>query len=112
MQEFTGSVDITGSLNVEGFTEVIGIVNIPSGSGYYSGSGEGLFNIPRSALAPDALQSALIVSGAVTASVDPQTGFVVTSVDSGSTFSGSIFYHLVHHSLVVVKTYLIFLVQH
>jgi len=82
----TGSVttELSGSLLVSGN------VNLNSGSSF-SGSGENLFNIPRSALTEDALETNLIISGAVTASVDPQDGFVVTSIDSGSTFSGSIF---------------------
>jgi hypothetical protein len=74
----------TGSVNVKG--QVI----IPSGSGYFSGSGEGLSNIPRSALTQDALLSSFIVSGSVTASVDPNDGFVVTSYASGSTFYGNV----------------------
>jgi len=77
--EFTGSVDVSGS------------IFIPSGSGLFSGSGRGLFDIPRSALAPDALLSTFIASGSVTASVSPDEGFVVTSVNSGSKFSGSVF---------------------
>ena len=85
-------VEGTGSVTSEfsGSIFVSGAIQLNSGSAF-SGSGENLFNIPRSALAPDALQSALIISGSVTASVDPQEGFVVTSVASGSTFSGSIF---------------------
>jgi len=77
--EFTGSVDVSGS------------IFIPSGSGVFSGSGKGLFDIPRSALAPDALLSTFIASGSVTASVAPNEGFVVTSVQSGSKFSGSVY---------------------
>src|SRR6056300_414121 len=47
-QEFTGSVEITGSLTTNG------IVEIPFDStGFFSGSGEGLTNIPRSALTED-----------------------------------------------------------
>jgi len=82
----TGSVttELSGSLLVSGN------VNLNSGSSF-SGSGENLFNIPRSALTEDALETNLIISGAVTASVSPDTGFTVTSVESGSTFSGSIF---------------------
>ena len=100
----TGSV--TASLSTDGFFRVFGTgsvttelsgsllvsgnVNLNSGSSF-SGSGENLFNIPRSALTEDALETNLIISGAVTASVDPETGFVITSIDSGSTFSGSVF---------------------
>ena len=82
----TGSVttELSGSLFVSGN------VNLNSGSSF-SGSGENLFNIPKSALTEDALETNLIISGAVTASVSPDTGFVVTSEESGSTFSGSIF---------------------
>jgi hypothetical protein len=85
-------VESTGSVKSEfsGSVFVSGAVQLNSGSAF-SGSGANLFDIPRSALAPDALQSPLITSGSVTASVDPQTGFVVTSVDSGSIFSGSLF---------------------
>src|SRR6056300_1284123 len=46
-QQFTGSVEITGSITLGEGT-------------FYSGSGEGLFDIPRSALAPDALTSPVI----------------------------------------------------
>jgi hypothetical protein len=76
--EFTGSVDVSGS------------IFIPSGSGFFSGSGIGLFDIPRSALSPDALESTLISSGSVTASVSPNFGFKVQSAASGSEFTGSI----------------------
>jgi hypothetical protein len=41
-------------------------------------------------LTPDALISTEIKSGSVTASVSPEFGFVVTSVDSGSQFTGSV----------------------
>jgi len=71
--------------------DVSGSIFIPSGSGVFSGSGKGLFDIPRSALAPDALLSTFIASGSVTASVAPNEGFVVTSVQSGSKFSGSVY---------------------
>jgi len=76
--EFTGSIDVSGSIFLN------------SGS-FYSGSGRGLFDIPRSALTPDALLSTLITSGSVTASVTPQFGFKVESSLSGSQFTGSIF---------------------
>ncbi|MGY8865753.1 MAG: beta strand repeat-containing protein, partial [Methylophagaceae bacterium] len=81
----TGSVttELSGSLLVSGN------VNLNSGSSF-SGSGENLFNIPKSALTDDALFTNLIISGAITASVDPDTGFVVTSIDSGSTFFGDV----------------------
>jgi len=75
--QFTGSLIVSGA--------IIGIY-----SGSFSGSGEKLFNIPRSALAPDALLSPLIASGSVTASVSPNQGFVVTSTTSGSQFTGSV----------------------
>jgi len=73
--EFTGSVDILGNVSASMF----------------SGSGRGLFDIPRTALADDVFISNLIASGSITASVSPDRGFIVESVDSGSTFSGSIF---------------------
>ena len=69
---------------------VSGTVQLNSGS-KFSGSGEDLFDIPRSALTEDALLSTFITSGSVTASVSPDEGFVVTSIESGSTFSGSVF---------------------
>jgi hypothetical protein len=75
--EFTGSIEISGS------------VTLASGS-IYSGSGAGLFDIPRSALTPDALLTTLLTSGSVTASVTPQFGFRVESSISGSQFTGSI----------------------
>ena len=68
---------------------VSGNVNLNSGSSF-SGSGENLFNIPQSALTDDALETNLIISGAVTASVSPDEGFVITSIDSGSTFFGDV----------------------
>src|SRR6056300_1352152 len=76
--EFSGSVFVSGNIQL----------NVSSS---FSGSGANLFDIPRSALTEDALETNLIISGAVTASTSPDEGFVVTSVDSGSTFSGSIF---------------------
>ena len=81
----TGSVttELSGSLLVSGN------VNLNSGSSF-SGSGENLFNIPKSALTDDALETNLIISGAVTASVSPDEGFVITSIDSGSTFFGDV----------------------
>jgi hypothetical protein len=75
---FSGSLIVSGNIQVE------------TGS-FFSGSGAGLKDIPRSALSVDALVSTEIKSGSVTASVAPNTGFVVTSVVSGSTFSGSLF---------------------
>ncbi len=79
-----GNTVISGSLIVSGNIELL------SGSSY-SGSGARLFNIPRTALTPDALLTTEIKSGSVTASVSPNIGFVVTSVASGSQFSGSLF---------------------
>ena len=69
---------------------VSGAVQLNSGS-KFSGSGEDLFDIPRSALTEDALLSTFIRSGSVTASVSPNDGFVVNSEESGSTFTGSVF---------------------
>jgi len=77
--EFSSSIFVSGSLGIE----------LASGSSY-SGSGARLFNIPRTALAPDALFSEKIVSGSVTASVSPNFGFVVTSIETGSTFYGEV----------------------
>jgi hypothetical protein len=64
-----------------------GSIFLSSGS-FLSGSGRFLFDIPQSALSEEVFR---ISSGSVTASVSPDKGFVVESVDSGSTFSGSIF---------------------
>ena len=72
-QEFTGSINVSGSLNVD--------------DGIISGDGSGLFNIPQSALSEDAI---LIASGSVTASVSPDKGFKVESIDKGSQFTGSV----------------------
>ena len=77
-----GDTTITGSLFVKDRIEAREI------SASFSGSGRNLFDIPQSALSGD---SNRIASGSVTASVSPDRGFVVTSVDSGSIFSGSIF---------------------
>ena len=81
----TGSVttELSGSLFVSG------TVQLNSGS-KFSGSGEDLFDIPRSALTEDALLSTFIRSGSVTASVTPDDGFIVNSIESGSTFFGDI----------------------
>ena len=57
-----------------------------SGS-FFQGDGSGLFNIPKSALSGD---SPRIASGSVTASVSPDDGFRVISINSGSQFSGSV----------------------
>ena len=84
VESATVGSQITGSMFVTG--------NIQLGVGaYYSGSGEKLFNIPRSALTPDALVAALIASGSVTASTTPDFGFKVISAESGSQFTGSLF---------------------
>jgi len=84
-QEFTGSVEITGSLTTEG------VVEIPFDSaGFFSGSGEGLSNIPRSALTEDAQVSSRITSGSVTASVSPDFGFRLEGANKAE-FSSSIF---------------------
>ena len=66
----------------------IGNVTIPSGSGFFSGSGAGLFDIPADAIVD--LDQSRILSGSVTASVTPDDGFVVRSIDSGSTFFGEV----------------------
>jgi hypothetical protein len=84
--QLTGSVSISGSLFVSPFS---GSIQLASGSSYY-GEGQFLRNIPRSALTEDALISTEIKSGSVTASVSPDFGFVVQSVESGSQFTGSI----------------------
>ena len=82
---FVGSVDVDGLVTV---TDSINIEVMVSS--IFTGSGAGLFDIPRSALTEDALLTTEIVSGSVTASVSPDTGFIVTSIDSGSTFSGEV----------------------
>ena len=76
--QFTGSLFVTG--NIE-----LGV------GGVYSGSGRNLFDIPRSALTPDALVATLIGSASVTASTSPDFGFRVISAQSGSSFTGSLF---------------------
>jgi len=77
--KFTGSLFVTG-----------GIVQLAVGS-FYSGSGQGLFNIPLSALAEEVVAATRIQTGSVTASVSPERGFQVISVASGSQFTGSLF---------------------
>ena len=73
--------------SIESGSTFFGDVKLSSGS-VFSGSGAELFNIPRAALTPDALLSNLIASGSVTASVTPEDGFTITSIESGSTFFG------------------------
>ena len=92
---FTGSLFVSGN------------VVIPSGSGFFSGSGEGLFNIPISALNIDSLVSTRIASGSVTASVSPNFGFVVNSFESGSSFSGSIQFLCFQDSFSLYKSILL-----
>ncbi len=72
---------------------VSGNVEIPSGSGFFSGSGEGLFNMPITALTDDALITNQITSGSVTASVSPNRGFIVEDLEGPirSELSGSLF---------------------
>jgi hypothetical protein len=53
----------------------------------FSGSGRGLFDIPQSALSSEVFR---VASGSVTASVSPQYGFRVQSLDSGSQITGSV----------------------
>jgi hypothetical protein len=79
--KFSGSLFVSGGYG--------GVIQAMTGS-FFSGSGKGLFNIPRNALTEDALLSVEIKSGSVTASVDPQYGFRVKSADSGSEFTGSV----------------------
>ena len=88
----TASVDAENGFivtSIESGSTFFGDVKLSSGS-VFSGSGADLFNIPKAALTPDALLSNLIVSGAITASVTPEEGFIVTSVESGSTFFGEV----------------------
>ena len=85
--EFTGSVSISGSLEI---IATSGSLILGSSSAYF-GEGTYLRNIPRNALTEDALISVEIKSGSVTASVSPNFGFVVTSPNSGSIFTGSLF---------------------
>src|SRR6056300_331074 len=70
--ELSGSLGVSGSLSASMF----------------SGSGQGLFDIPRSALAPDALLSNLIATGSVTASLNPDGGM---NVDTFTTITGGLF---------------------
>ena len=77
--------------SVESGSIFSGSIQLSSGS-VFSGSGRDLFDIPRSALAPDALQSPLIVTGSVTASVSTDGFFRVSSTGSVTTeLSGSLF---------------------
>jgi hypothetical protein len=81
-----GGVLITGSLSVSDVIRAREFTGSFSGS-FFQGDGGGLFNIPRAALTGD---SPRIASGSVTASVSPDSGFLVKSIDSGSAFSGSV----------------------
>ena len=54
----------------------------------FTGSGKGLFDIPFSALSEELKR---IASGSVTASVSPDEGFKIISIESGSQFTGSLF---------------------
>jgi len=78
---FSGSLFVSGGYG--------GVIQAMTGS-WFSGSGRGLFDIPRNALTEDALLSVEIKSGSVTASVSPNFGFRVKSADSGSEFTGSV----------------------
>jgi hypothetical protein len=66
---------------------VSGNISITSGS-VYSGSGANLFDIPESALS---FSPNKIASGSVTASVSPDFGLKVESLENGSQFTGSLF---------------------
>jgi hypothetical protein len=79
-------VVITGSLDVRDYVRAREFTGSFSGS-FFQGDGSGLFNIPRAAFTGD---SSRIASGSVTASVSPDDGFRVISINSGSQFSGSI----------------------
>ena len=88
---FIGEVSMDNVLTISD-TLVVDASTITAGvNKFFSGSGAGLFEIPRSALTEDALLSTEIATGSITASVTPQGGFIVTSIVSGSTFSGSVF---------------------
>ena len=67
-------------------SQFYGNVFVNSGS-YFTGSGAGLSNIPRSAITED---SNRISSGSATASISPDFGLVVTS-KSGSKFDSTLF---------------------
>ena len=84
-----GSGSVTASIapNTGLVVNTFSTFQFPVSASMFTGSGRGLFDIPESALSffPNK-----IVSGSVTASVNPDFGFKVESVLKGSTFTGSI----------------------
>ena len=88
---FIGSVTMDNSLSITDLIKISDTSITADSQAFFSGSGAGLFNIPRSALSEDALPLTEIATGSITASVTPEGGFIVTSIESGSTFSGSVF---------------------
>jgi hypothetical protein len=82
--EFTGSVRVSGSVNIDNSLTVTNSVIANEFSGSFSGSGANLFDIPLSALVQNVYQ---IATGSVTASVDPNIGFIV---NSNATITGSL----------------------
>ena len=91
---FSGSATASISPNLGFKVNTFSKFDFPVSASMFSGSGRGLFDIPLSALAPDALISTLIATGSITASVSPQYGFRVQSFVSGSEiasqFTGSL----------------------
>ena len=80
--DLIGDTTVTGSLKVTGSFEGFEV-----SASFFSGSGRDLFDIPISNISGDAFR---IASGSVTASVAPDTGFVVLSFESGSYFYGDV----------------------
>lgn len=82
---FSGSVDISGSVFVDSNIVV---------SGYFSGSGENLTNIPQSAIVGGVGSTATkLASGSLTASLQPSLGFVIDGdvyFNNDVTVSGSL----------------------
>jgi len=84
-----GTFNIVDSIVLPAEIKFIGATKIEGTltASMYSGSGRGLFDIPRSALSEEVFR---IASGSVTASVAPDYGFKIESLDSGSQFTGSL----------------------
>jgi hypothetical protein len=87
----SGSVTASIAPNTGFIVNTFAQFEFPVSASMFSGSGRGLFDIPRSALTPDALTATLIATGSVTASVSPNYGFKVEASEFGSQFTGSLF---------------------
>jgi hypothetical protein len=84
---------VASGSKISGSLIVSGGITIPTGSGFFSGSGKGITEIPRSSITD--LDQSKIFSGSATASISPDKGFVVNTFStfqfplSASMFSGS-----------------------